>query len=178
MQLSFRANFGVCCYRLGATEPLFKDFSSPQTALVDLVHLPSIVNVLLDTLALSDLAHLAVSSKACAAALRPDKVKLHISRTLEVPALRCLFRLGCLDLLHEATLCVWHAYVHATAGSYLGILGMCPWLQQLSVDYTVSCRSLEKDESSFKGLLADLPMHLTRNVHLVGIDTPSAQPHQ
>lgn len=150
--------------------------AGPQTALADLIHLPSIVNVLLDTLALSDLAHLAVSSKACAAVLRPDKINLDINRRLEVPALRCLFRLGCLDQLHTAAVCVKHAYVDGTAGSYLGILGMCPRLRQLSVDYTVSYKSLEKDDSSFRGLVADLPIHLTRTVHLVGNDTATVQP--
>lgn len=150
--------------------------AGPKTALADLIHLPSIVNVLLDTLALSDLAHLAVSSKACAAVLRPDKIKLDITRRIEVPALRCLLRLGCLEQLHEATVCVKHAYVDATAGCYLGILGMCPRLRHLSVDYTVSYQTLEKDDSSFRGLVAGLPIHLTRTVHLNGIDSSVAQP--
>ena len=180
------ADSGICCYRPGATvSPLqecttdidgrLQSCAGPQTALADLIHLPSIVNVLLGTLALSDLAHLSVSSKACAAVLRPDKIKLDINRRFEVPALRCLFRLGCLDQLHEATVCVKHAYVDAAAGSYLGILGMCPRLRQLFLDYTVSYKSLEKDDSSFRGLVVGLPIHLTRTVHLAGIDSAAAE---
>ena len=156
-------------YSKGANGSM-KSFEGSQTALADLIHLPSIVNVLLDTLALSDLAHLAMSSKACAAVLRPYKIKLDINRRIEVPALRCLFRLGCLDQLHEATVCVKHTYVDATAGSCLGILGMCPRLRQLSVDYKVSYKLSEKDDSNIRGLVAGLPIHTIRTVHVVGSD--------
>ena len=182
-----QAYSGVCCDRLGAImSPLqnctkdadgrMESFAGAPTTLADVIHLPSIVNVLLDTLALWDLAHLAVSSKACAAVLRPDRIKLDINQMIEVPALRCLFRLGCLDQLHEATFCVKHSYVDASAGSYLGILGMCPRLRLSSVQYTVNSKSLEKDDSSFRRLVAGLPIHLTRTVHLVGIEIIAAQP--
>lgn len=150
-----------------------EDSAGAQIALTEFIHLPSVVQVLLNTLHLSDLAHLAVSSKACAAVLRPDNIQLDINRAFELPALRCLFRLGCLDQLYEATVCASHG--DATAGSYLGILGMCPRLRQLSVDYTVEYESLEEDDQSFRGLAAGLPIHLTRNVHLVGLESAQAR---
>lgn len=156
-----------------STNERMEDCAGPQIPLTDLIHLPSIVQVLLNTLHLSDLAHLAVSSKACAAVLQPDKIQLDINRAFELPALRCLFRLGCLDLLYEATVCASHG--DATAGSYLGILGMCPRLRHLSVDYTVECESLEEDDQNFRGLVAGLPIHLTRNVHLIGAQSASAR---
>ena len=149
-----------------------ESFAGPDTGLTDIIHLPSILSVLLNTLTLSDLAHLAVSSKACAAVLRPDKIKLDINRSFELQALRGLFRLGCLDQLREAT--VGASYGDATAGSYLGILGMCPRLRQLSVHCKVNYKSLEKDDTSFRGLVAGLPIHLTRTVHLVGVDSSSS----
>lgn len=134
------------------------------TKLTDLVHLPSIVNALLQTLALSDLAHLAVCSKACAAVLRPAKIELHINRACELQAFRGLFRLGCLDQLHEAAVCARTA--DATAGSYLGILSMCPRLRQLSVHCTARYKTLERDDTGFAGLVMGLPIHLTRIIHL------------
>ena len=142
--------------------------SDPGTTLTDLVHLPSVVNALLQTLALSDLAHLAVCSKACAAVLRPGKIDLHINRACELQAFRGLFRLGCLDQLHEAA--VRAELGDATAGSYLGILGMCPRLRQLSVHCTARYKTLEKDEACFTGLVTVLPIHLTRTIHLDVVD--------
>ena len=143
-----------------------------STELADLIHLPSIVTVLLRTLALSDLASLAISSRACAAVLRPDSIELQINREYELQALRGLFRLGCLDQLREASVCASEG--DAIAGSYLGILGMCPRLRQLGVKCTVSYKSLDRasDSENFRGLVAGLPTHLTRTVHLTATEAP------
>ncbi|KAL3136278.1 hypothetical protein ABBQ32_007285 [Trebouxia sp. C0010 RCD-2024] len=154
------------------TWELTEKSTGPRTTLTDLVHLPSIVNALLQTLALSDLAHLAVCSKACAAVLRPGKIELQINRACELQAFRGLFRLGCLDQLHEAAVCA--SLGDATAGSYLGILGMCPRLRQLSVHCRAKYKTLEKDEASFTGLVTGLPIHLTRTIHLDVVDVDAA----
>lgn len=147
-----------------------------MTELADIIHLPSIVSVLLKTLALSDLASLAISSRACAAVLRPDSIELQINQAYELQALRGLFRLGCLDQLREASVCANEG--DAIAGSYLGILGMCPRLRQLGVKCTVSYRSLDQavvpgsESESLRDLVAGLPMHLTRTVHLTTTEAP------
>ena len=133
------------------------------TTLTDVIHLSSIVEVILNKVALADLASLAVSSKSCAAALRPHCLDLRINRFNELQALRSLYRLSCLDELKEASL---QATIgNATAGAYLGILGMCPEVRELTLVCRVTLRkSADANSTALEALVEALPLHMKRTV--------------
>ncbi len=149
------------------------------TTLTDVIHLSSIVSVVLQNVALADLASLAVSSKSCAAALRPDWLELRINRVNELQALRCLHRLNCLDELKQATL---HASEgDCTAGAYLGILDMCPELRSLTLICRIfrrqhSASDQEEHSQELQALAEALPLHVTRRVRFTLCNKPAAPP--
>ena len=152
----------------------------PGTVLTDVIHLSSIVSVVLRNVSLADLASLAVCSKSCAAAMRPHCLKLRINRVNALHALRSLHRMACLDELEQATL---HATEgDCTAGAYLGILGMCPNLQALTLVCRITSQhglgqQVNQVESKELVALAEaLPLHVTRTVKFTLCDKPHAPP--
>ncbi|DBA68868.1 TPA: hypothetical protein ACH3X2_013347 [Trebouxia sp. C0005] len=150
----------------------------PGTVLTDVIHLSSVVSVVLRNVSLADLASLAVCCKSCAAAMRPNCLKLRINRANELHALRSLHRMACLDELEQATL---HATEgDCTAGAYLGILGMCPKLRAV----TLVCRITSQhrlgqqvnqvESKELVALVEALPIHVVRTVKFTLCDKPNA----
>ena len=155
--------------------------ASPVTVLTDVIHLSSVVSVILQNVTLADLASLAVCSKSCAAAMRPDCLELRINRLNELHAVRSLNRMACLDELRHVTL---HATEgDSTAGAYLGVLGMCPQLRSLPLLCRLTSRrqyaSQPTESKELVALAEALPLHVTRTVKFTLCDKPAAPPlHQ